>query len=66
MNRLPQLRQNILAALAKHPVVLLICVRPRKLARELGSDLRMCDIKIEKEDRRTGDGVLRITWKVVE
>jgi len=65
MNYLPQFRQNILAALAKHPVVFLTCQRPRKFARELASELPMCDVKIEREDRHAGSGVLRITQKVV-
>lgn len=61
MNRIPQIRANILAALASAPVVRVRSPRPRKLARELRKELRMCDVKIEDER----NGVLAVTWKTV-
>lgn len=63
MNRIPQMRADILAALASASVVRVSSPRPRKLARELRKELRMCDVKIKKDDRH-GE-VVAITWKTV-
>ncbi len=63
MNRLPQLRIDILTALGGASVVRVSSPRPRKLARELRKELRMCDVKVKKDDRH-GE-VVAITWKTV-
>jgi len=61
MNHLPKYRAAILTGLAKAPAVFVTCQRPRKFARELASELPTCNVKIEREDRHAGGGVLRIT-----
>ena len=63
MNKLPQIRANILAALASASVVRIAHPRPLKLARELRKELRMCDVTIEKDGRHD---VLSIRWKTVD
>lgn len=57
-NRLPQIKQNILATLAQSPVVRIKHPRPRKLVRELRKELQMCDVKIEDES----EGLIAIRW----
>jgi hypothetical protein len=64
VNRLPKIKERVLAGLATAQSVRLTCKRPRKFARELSLELQMCDIKVEREDR-SGTGTLLITWKVV-
>lgn len=73
MNRLPKMREQILAGLAQATAVRVNCARPRRFARVLQKELRMCDVKIESEtpgdtrgmNRVPPQGVLVITWKTV-
>jgi len=73
-NRLPEMKRDILAALAQSSVVRVECDRPQRLARVLRKELQMCEIKVERETpsdtrgmmRTPPRGVIAVSWRAVE